>query len=135
MSAPFQLQKAVLARLSQDTALTALIGPGRIFDAVPYNQPFPFVVVGEITSADWSTGSEHGLEHSLVLHVWSRSGGKKQTFEAASAVYDALHEATLALAGHSLVNLRHQSTDVRRDADGETYHGVMRFRAVTEPTS
>jgi hypothetical protein len=133
MSAAYLLHKAALAKLQQSAALTATLGAGRIFDAVPYNQPFPFAVIGEMTSTDWSTGTEQGAEHSLVLHIWSRSGGKKQTFEAASAIFDALHEAAFPLEGHGLVNLRHQSTDVRRAEDGETFHGVMRFRAVTEP--
>jgi hypothetical protein len=35
--------------------------------------------------------------------------------------------------GHSLINLRHQHSEVRRDPDGETLHGLARFRAVTEP--
>lgn len=133
MSAALKLQKAVIARLAESELLSEIAGTSRIFDQVPYNQPFPFAVVGEITSKDWSTGTEPGLEHRFVVHIWSRSGGKKQTFAMASAIFQALHEADLALKGHRLVNLRHESTDVRREDDGETYHGVLRFRAVTEP--
>lgn len=133
MSATYHLQKAVMAALLQDGPLASLLGAHRVFDSVPYNQPFPFIVAGEITSTDWDTGSERGFEHTFVLHIWSRSGGKMQTFEVASAVYEALHERALTVEQHDLVNLRHQTTDVRREDDGETYHGVMRFRAVTEP--
>ena len=50
-----------------------------------------------------------------------------------SAVRDALHEAELALAGHRLINLRHEVSEASRDPDGETYHGIVRFRAVPEP--
>ncbi|WP_425283503.1 hypothetical protein [Methyloceanibacter superfactus] len=32
-----------------------------------------------------------------------------------------------------MVNLRHEYTEARLDADGETLHGIVRYRAVTEP--
>jgi hypothetical protein len=37
------------------------------------------------------------------------------------------------MSGVRLVNLRHEFSEVRRDADGETSRGLVRFRAVTEP--
>jgi hypothetical protein len=43
-----------------------------------------------------------------------------------------LHDQDLTLSGHRLVNLRHESSEARRDSDGETFHGIARFRAVTE---
>jgi hypothetical protein len=49
------------------------------------------------------------------------------------AVMQALADAPLALPGHHLVNFRFARADVRREADGRTYHGVVAFRAVTEP--
>jgi len=36
------------------------------------------------------------------------------------------------LSGHRLINLRHEFSEARRDSDGETFHGIARFRAVTE---
>jgi hypothetical protein len=135
MNAASALAAAILERLSSDPALRSALGDGRVFDAVPYNHPFPFAVIGEMTTTDWSTGTDPGLEHGFVLHLWVRKGGKPLVNEAALAVQTALHESILALEGHTLVNLRHQSTDVRRTDDGETFHGVMRFRAVTEPTN
>ena len=32
-----------------------------------------------------------------------------------------------------LFNLRFATADIRREADGRTWHGIVRFRAVTEP--
>ena len=50
-----------------------------------------------------------------------------------AAVERALNDAALTMAGARLVNLRHEFSEIRRDADGETSRGLMRFRAVTEP--
>jgi hypothetical protein len=133
ISAAFTLQKAVFEALSADEALTAAMGgKGRLFDGAPYNQDFPFITFGEITSSDWSTGTEAGEDHSLTLHVWSRAGGKKQVFQAAAVIYGLLHDASLQLSGFKLIGLRHQATTVRLGTDGETFHAALRFRAVTE---
>ena len=51
----------------------------------------------------------------------------------AGALLQALDDAPLTLAEHSLVNFRFAIADVRREADGRTYHALVRFRAVTEP--
>ena len=44
-----------------------------------------------------------------------------------------LDDAPLNLNGYALVNLRFALADIRREADGRTYHALVRFRAVTEP--
>ena len=132
-SPAWSLQQAMFAALSADVALTALLGAGRIYDDVPQATSPPYVVLGPITARDWSTSTEDGAEHVITLHVWSRMRGKKQAHEIMSAVSAALHDQSLTLAGHRLVNLRHETSDVRRDPDGETIHGTLRFRAVTEP--
>ena len=128
------LQKAVYAALSDDAGLKALIGdPPRLYDDVPQDTLFPYVTLGEVTTADWGTATEKGTAHRLTLHAWSRYGGRKDVKDIMAAVYDALHEADLTLEGHHLISLRFQFSDVFRDADLETYHGVMRYRALTEP--
>jgi hypothetical protein len=127
------LQQAVFAALTADAALTALIGPGRVCDDVPQGTPLPYVALGPVTAQDWSTGSEHGTEHVLAVHVWSGARGKKQAHEVLGAIRAALHDQPLSLAGHRLINLRHQRSEIRRTADGRAIHGTIRFRAVTEP--
>ncbi|MBB5046533.1 glutathionyl-hydroquinone reductase [Rhodopseudomonas rhenobacensis] len=34
-----------------------------------------------------------------------------------------------------MVHLRFVLADIRREADGRSYHALVRFRAVTEPTT
>jgi len=132
-SASWDLQKAVYAALSADGALTTLLGGASIYDAAPQDAAFPYVVIDHMQIRDWSTGTEPGAEHMLMLHVWSRYAGKREAHEVADAVRAALDGAMLGLDDHRLVNLRHQYSELKRDEDGETQHGVLRFRAVTEP--
>jgi hypothetical protein len=132
-SPSFALQQSIFAVLSADSALTALIGAGRIHDDVPQASALPYLALGQTTSRDWSTATEPGTEHTLTLHVWSDAKGKKQAHEILAAARSALHDQPLTLAGHRLVNLRHEFSEARRDSDGETLHGIVRFRALTEP--
>jgi hypothetical protein len=125
------LQKAIHAALIADAAVGAAISD-RIHDAAPRNAVFPFVTFGDARVGDWSTGTDEGAEHRLVLHVWSRERGKAECWTAIEAIKVALHDVPLALDGHALVNLRFEAAEVGQDRDGITWHGVVRMRAVTE---
>lgn len=131
-SASWALQKALHAQLSADAGLAALLGAPRIYDDVPRNPTFPYVTYGGSTVRDWSTGSDDGHEHIVTLHAWSRGAGRKPAHELLGALETALDQKALALDGHRLISLRHEFSDVRREADGETWHGVLRLRAITE---
>lgn len=132
MSASHELQKAIYQALAADAALTALLGGAKVYDAVPQSAKFPYVALGRASMRDWSTGTEEGREHSIVLDVWSRAAGTREAQEIVAAIEDALAGVPLALAGHHLVNLRFDAAEFRREGNGETVHGLVRFRAVTE---
>jgi hypothetical protein len=127
------LRAAVHDALIADAPLAALLGGPKVYDEPPPGVAFPYVTLGEQRVADFSTGSEPGEEHQLTLHGWSRQGGHRQAHLVAGALLQALDDAPLALAGHRLINFRFALADVRREADGRTYHALVRFRAVTEP--
>ncbi len=63
----------------------------------------------------------------------SRSGGKKQVHEIIDAIKTVLHDQPLTLADHHLINLRRELSEARQDPDGDTFLGIVRYRAVTEP--
>lgn len=132
-SAGLSLQRAIYAALSGDAALGAALGGPRIHDAPPPGAPFPYVTFGQSTERDWSTGSDDGREHILTLHVWSQARGRSEAHEILGLLRTALHEVALNLDGWRLVGLRHELTELRRDVDGESWRGLARFRAVTEP--
>jgi hypothetical protein len=133
IAAAVSLRAAVHDALAANSALVATLGGPKIYDEPPKSAAFPYVTLGEARIADFSTGSESGEEHQLTLHAWSRQGGHRQAHEIAGALLQALDDAPLTLSGHHLINLRFAVADVRREADGRTYHALVRFRAVTEP--
>ena len=133
MTSAVSLRAAIHDALKADAPLIALLGGASIYDEPPRDAALPYVTLGEDIIADGSTATEAGEEHALTLHVWSRQGGHKEAHLIAGALLEALADAPLALDGHHLANLRFIVADVRREADGRTYHGVVRLRALTEP--
>ena len=131
-SASLALQSAIFSKLSSDAGVLSALGGARIYDDVPDRSAFPYVTFGQTLERDWSTGTEPGHEHTVTLHVWSRGSGRKETDIVMAAARDALHDQALAMTGFRLVNLRHEFSDARREPDGDTYHGISRYRAVTE---
>lgn len=131
MSAALALQTALFAALKGDAALAALTG-GRIHDAAPQGAAFPHLVLADLASIDASDSGGEGLEHFATFLVWSRSGGRRETLEILGAMTACLDGAALPLSGHHLVGLAVERTETRREADGITFRGLLRLRAVTE---
>jgi hypothetical protein len=123
-----ELQKSIFNALDGDSTLQNLVTD--VYDFVPENTAFPYVKVGEETSIDNGTKTLQGNEHTLVIHTFSRYRGSKEVKEIMSRIYALLHESSLSVSGASLVNLRFEFSDVIKENDGFTSHGLQRFRAV-----
>jgi hypothetical protein len=126
------LRAAIHDALVADGALAAMLGGPKVYDEPPASAAFPYVTLGEARVTDFSAGEERLEEHQLTLHAWSRQGGHKEAHGIAGALLQALDDAPLSPDGHQLINLRFSLADIRREADGRTYHALVRFRAVTE---
>ena len=128
------LQEAVYAELSASADLQSVLGdPPRLYDAVPRAALFPYAVIGDGQQNDWSTATEQGSEHILMIQVWSRGQGHREAKQIAETIRAALDGAALAISGQTLIDLRFQSADYARQGDGETWRAALKFRAVTEP--
>jgi hypothetical protein len=132
-SAALELQKAMRAALVADAGLVSLLGAPRIFDDVPPGTPFPYVTFGLSSAHDWSTDTESGREHLLTLHVWSRTGGKKEMLGVMDEIERVLAAADLSMETNHLVDLGLQYEEARYEEQNDGYHGLLRYRAVTEP--
>jgi len=132
-SASWAIQRGIYQALANSTNVPIFLGGAWIYDDPPQAANLPFVSLGQTELRDWSTGTEDGAEHLLTLHVWSRAGGKKQVHEIIDAIRGVLHDQHFALPDHHLVNLRHEFSEARPDPDGDSFHGIVRYRAVTEP--
>lgn len=127
------LRRAIHAHLSVDAGLTALIGAGRIHDEPPRAQGGLYVVHGDVTAEDWSTGSDRGCEQKLSITVWAgETASSRKALEAAARIVASLESAALAPDGHRLVNLTWLSSKLARDPKTHLPTVALTFRAATE---
>lgn len=127
------VQDAIYAALSGSAALQALIGnPARLYDHVPEDAAFPYVELGEVSARRFDSASRGGLDCQLTLNVWSRYQGRREAKQILDAIYGVLHDGTLSVAGNAHVLTSFQSAETRRDDDGLTYHGVVKYRVLVQ---
>ncbi|TCR93168.1 DUF3168 domain-containing protein [Rhizobium sp. BK376] len=132
MSAANELLQAICTTLAANADLMALIGPDGISDRLVSGRHLPVLVIAEVTTNDYSTATEPGEEHLLILQSWSDMQGQRQAQMIAGLIVALLQDAALPLATHRLINLQHVSTKTRREPKTRLFCAEMRFRAVTE---
>ncbi len=127
------LQKAVYTALAANTALITLLGDVKIYDHHPQKATFPYLVIGQASASDWSTASEDGALHSFIIHIWSKRSDRQQVYQLQQQIRQSLHDVPHTAIDHHIVNLRFEYSEIRADPQSDTLHGIMRFRAVSEP--
>ncbi len=125
-----ELQKAIYDVLRLDATLGTRVSG--VFDFVPQDTKYPYVVVGETTVEAWDTKGTDGADHTVTIHSWSQYGGFKEVKEIMEDVVRLLHNITLAVTGHDFVLIQWEFGQVLRDPDTVTSHGVQRFRTLTQ---
>lgn len=135
MTAPapmLPVQTAVYARLTGDATLTGMISG--VYDFVPEDVAYPFVVIGEAleTPDNWHGG--FGRETVITLHVWSQYQGYTQGLRIAARVTELLDHQPLAIAGLAHIATRYEFSQTLTDPEppGDIRHVVLRYRIVTE---
>ena len=128
-----QLMKAHIAALRADATLQSLGVGQRVYDYVPRREQYPYIVYHITDSDEWDTTTDNGEEHAVYIHVWDDKEGSKRARKIMQRVYELLHDVTsYSLTDHNLVNSRRVSRTIERE--GQLYHGIGLFRAVTEET-
>jgi hypothetical protein len=127
------LRKSINQALKASSDLADLLGGVRIYDRPPEPAGFPFITVGQSALRDWSAGPEDGADQRLTVHVWSPFGGKKHMHDIIKAVRTSLNDWPLA-AGRERITLNHEFSEARLDPEGDSFHGIIRYRATTAPS-
>ena len=132
MSHELALQKALIAHLSEDVGVQALLGdPARIWDSGPEEAVLPYLLIGRCESRP--VGADGGgVEHRLTLTVVSRFRGTEEAKAVLAAVRFRLTDARVQADGVRAVSLGVVFADVFPAADGARTFAVLRVRAVTE---
>lgn len=124
------LRAAVIALLRADGALAAIMGgSARVYDAPPERAALPFAAWEAETNDD---GPDAVI--TMTLHAFSRAEGRKEV-EAIGARIEALldeQESAPQIVGFRIATMRKTFSDASPEENGNTYHGVTRFRVFLE---
>lgn len=138
MTSPsLELQGAIVARLKDFGAVTAIVGQN-VFDRVPRRNngeiSAPYPLVGFEGSDDRPTYADciTAFDISMDLHCYSQAVGQPEVKRLAEAVRVALHDYELPLDDNALVSFEHTGTLYLTETDGLTSHAVLTFEALVD---
>lgn len=131
--------RSIARTLLYDT-LSGNVSGVTIYDHVPFepegspDDQFPYGTIGDAEVSPFDTDDTLGGYVDASIHVWSRYKGRKEVDEALDAIYGLLHRASLTSAGYKIVDCLFEFSDVFTEEDGQTRHGVIRFRLTIQET-
>jgi len=96
----------------------------------PSNDTLPYIQFGQGEVSDTFVP---GHEILTEVHVWSAKEGPHEAKTLQGQIRGALHSLDFTRSGWKFINVREDSARTFLDVDGETWHGVQRFRALAGP--
>lgn len=130
MTALWNVQKAVLAKLEADTALMGLVTG--VYDTPEGGTNFPYVTIGEATENPFNTFDKKGNEITLTLHIYSRYEGFKEGLQILERLNAVLDYQPLTVGSNSTVYCRYENSITMTDFDRITKHIPARYKVVVQ---
>ncbi len=118
-----------IALIRSDAPMVSLIGQ-RVYDAIPQEEVFPYVRVGDDLVLDFGAKLSPGQEFDFSFHIFDRSSPDRGQFrvnQISARLYDLYHEQPIAVSGFNPYLSRFRQSRVASD-DGMTWHGISTFR-------
>lgn len=128
-SALADIQRAIYGVLSGDATLGVLVSG--VYDDVPEDAAFPYVVLGESMETPRNSHSSFGRETVVTLHVWSKQAGFTEANAVLEELVALLDHQPLSIVNHHHISTRFEYSQTLRDPDPTIRHVPARFRIVT----
>lgn len=119
------LQAALLASLKSSGGVGT---DDRVYDSIPKNADFPYVVVGDDQVIGDDTDCGDGSEVICRIHGWSRAVGYPEVKAIAANIRQRVMSTNFALTGFTVDVVEFLQTQFLKDPDGLTRHSVTEFR-------
>jgi len=131
-TALWPLQQAIFSRLNNNTALNSKITG--VFDFVPQDTPFPYVVIGNPTVSPFETKLSYRENIPWTLHCYSDYRGKKETMEILNLMVQALTKEPWKVEGFTVnrFNIEPNMRVIPPADVGFPYQGVLNVRFYIE---
>jgi hypothetical protein len=126
------VRNALVARLLATSAVTDIVGQ-RVYDVRAEGDEYPLIVFGDENSSPWDAYALDGEEVFVLINGYcDQEGHSVQARALKVAIRNALHEATLTVAGHDFLLCRVQdSRIVPTGAKDRISHAIVRVKIIT----
>ncbi len=118
-------QAALLAALKAHPDLPSLVTG--IYDGPPPRAAYPYLVVSDSLSIDWSTKTQRGREVSLIVTLWDERGGPHRMHDIMSLIEDAVTAMPRDLPGWRVTTLSFVRSRILRTNAGP-WSGLVEHR-------
>lgn len=126
------LRQAIYLKLNTDADLVALIGSEQVFDHYAHQAKYPYILVVNWNTTDWSFDEFTGEEHRFDIEIYDDQPSQNSVHEIAKVVNRSLHDQALSLASGTLVNLRLENSFFQIQRRTSIQLSRLKFRAKIE---
>ncbi len=102
MSAASELQAALVAALAAADGIAGVASG--VYDGPPARAAFPYLVIGDGLSFDWSHKTGRGREHRLAVTIWDEAGRAARLHALVAATEAAIEGVAAALPTNRIVS-------------------------------
>ena len=128
-----ELQPAIYSKLIVGSALMGIVTGVFDFGAVPENQPFPYIALGDNTEGPDNAFGMRGYDSTFTLHIWSDAMGFKECYTILGEMNKLLDQQSLTLATHHHVGTWYDFSQCLNDpGDKGIRHMPVRYRFETQ---
>lgn len=114
-SALIELQPAIYARLTNDTTLMAIVSGVFDFGAVPVDQAYPFIAIGDDTEGPLNAFGRRGYLATVTLHIFDNTAGFNRCKQILGNMNRLLDQNPFTLASMSLVYCLYEFSATKND--------------------
>ena len=127
---------AIYTALTGSTTLMAKISG--VFNEVPQNQNFPYVVIGDsdLTETKFNTFGRRGKDTRIYIHIHSLYKGDKEILDIADEIDVVLDWQDLTVTSNAHILTSNEGTQILREEDDskniKARHGIIEYRVLTQ---
>lgn len=129
--APTEVQKTFYTLLSTDVPLQTLlggtIGDSRVYDSVPDNSPYPYVVYNQQDSGDRGNTTKEGWQFRIQLDVFYRGPkiGNLPVQLIQEQIDTLFKPQDICVDGWNVISLIRDIQRIEIEDDNVTRHGIL----------
>lgn len=128
-----EVQTALYNKLTGDATLMVLLTGVFDFGAVPTNQPFAYVTIGDATESPLNTFGRRGYSTRHLIHIWDNSPGFAKCQSILARINFLIDQKPLTLATQSLVYLLYKGSHPLNDPGLDSIrHYVCEYEHFTQ---